>query len=42
MIPKAKAMSYGINVLRYILTNHDTRSIQEKHIEYWTVCYPLN
>ena len=42
MIAKAKAISHGINDLRYITGESHTRNIRRKSIEYWTICYPLN
>lgn len=41
MIAKAKAISYGINDLRYITGESKHKKHPEKYIGYWTICCPL-
>lgn len=42
MIAKAKAISYGINDLRYITGESKHKKHPEKYIGYWTICCPRN
>ena len=50
MIAKAKAISHGINDIRYITgdgyvnvpANHSTKNIRKRFIGYWTICCPQN
>ena len=37
MIAKAKAISHGINDIRYITGDHIIKNIRKKSIGYWTI-----
>lgn len=42
MIAKAKAISHGINDLRYITGESQHKNIRRKFIGYWTICCHQN
>lgn len=42
MIAKAKAISHGINAIRYITGESQHKKHPEKSIGYWTICCHRN
>lgn len=42
MIAKAKAISHGINAIRYIIGESQNKSTRRKFIGYWTICCHRN